>query len=1096
MLKIFRKISEKKRSGIKVRGKMSLLIRMTPFGILLLTFFLYTKQISRAPSFSFKRSNASPLSSYISKRNPASLLGLNVVIPEGEIAFLDESTNLDSLTVLGELHCDEETAEDIVELRVQKLMVQGLFQCGTPTNPYDKKLIISLKPDADINPKNSPIYRSIMAMGTGVISLHGNRSKAGWKKLAQTAMPGDNYIVIQSPLIIAEQPKKFLASAKSGVYNGSYRRNKSMVFKTERGALSLAGSRAKNIVAIQNPWKVGDRIAIGPTGYDYSEGEDFIITSIDSSNPYKLFLDHPIEHMHWGEREYFQTSSGGNYALDERAEVANLTRSIVIKADEASGEIDETDSPDGQLGGHFMVHSGAQAYIDSVEFYKLGQAGIMGRYPFHWHIAGDVSGQYIKNSSIHHSYQRCITIHRTHKALVRNNVCYDFKGHGYFLEDGDEVENEIIKNLAIMAKPPSPSKVLLFSDNVSELGTGSGRFPAVSSFWITHPFNTVKHNVASGSVGAGFWMSFVKEVKDGNTVVATPRTSLTKEFNYNTAHGTKVGFTWDGSQDGGSANNPNNPADKKINSSHYYPPEVPVFKGLKAYKSTWTGIYFRGQSAVFKNAVTADNGWSYWVSYNQIVRDSIMIGKTSNYSDEMRDFYFANASQSRYRRNGMVMYDGPFEIHNTEFLNFSTQTESYSFPNGQTYNSTVVPFTSTGGTNKYTNLVSGLSFSPEPIHRIHVESRDENPRSTQMLGTGSIRDLDGTFTNDGPGVVVAGRSLGITPSSGCEDGGEKFYNYKLCPEDYTEGAFYFMTWGTSQLSPWITPFNVRRSDNVYNYDQIEWGNYWNKPNNLFNTEKTGNYLYELMPYKQYAYHKEKNASPRVEFNHEFEEGESPIVKFHAYGNNCRLDDSEAQFDDYPELKPIEVQSLSELQSTEEHAYYTDGEDFYVRLANTIPLSRITDDPLVMGTGYYSKRRLKIVCDNEYLEKRIKGKITSVSYGETETEVKGWACNYTSTSKIRVNIYAKSNSESILLAGNVWSDVQSLPETAFDCGYANATKRDFNFSFPNNDISEYSQHRFHVEGLSNSGGEDEFITGSGWYRVTKPVYELPQDVKKN
>ena len=50
----------------------------------------------------------------------------------------------------------------------------------------------------------------------------------------------------------------------------------------------------------------------------------------------------------------------------------------------------------------------------------MGQATRIARYPLHWHLAGDVSGSgsYLRNNSIHESYQRCVTLHGTWGALV------------------------------------------------------------------------------------------------------------------------------------------------------------------------------------------------------------------------------------------------------------------------------------------------------------------------------------------------------------------------------------------------------------------------------------------------------------------------------------------------------------------------------------------------------------------------------------------------------------------------------------------------------------------------------------------------------
>lgn len=670
-------------------------------------------------------------------RMPASLSntkGLSVVINAGEVVYLDESINIDTLTINGELHCDEENADSLVELRVKTIHVNGVLQCGTSSNPYNKKLIISLK-DSEINPKKDPGYRGIIIHDGGRMTMHGDSSKAGWTRLAQTARPGDNSVeIVNKYQIIVDQ--------------------------TEISRIS------KPIFTRSHGYRIGDQIVIAPMGFNYAEAESFIITDINRSEPNRLYLDKPITFTHWGQKQYFQKADGKSVSLDESAEVANLSRSILIRADEQEFTIPEGEGATDQRGGHIMVHPGGKAYIDSIELYKMGQAGVLGRYPFHWHHVGNAPGQYVKNSSIHHSFQRCITIHRTHKTTLHNNVCYNFKGHGYFLEDGSEIENQITNNLAIMARAPSACKILLASDDIAH-SEAQGRFPAVSGMWISNPNNYVKNNIVAGSVGTGIWMSYEKEVKDtdGN-VVARPLYTATDTFNYNSAHSCQTGITWDGARGWANANNPNNPNDKKITSAHYKPPVVPIFKGLRAYKNRLTGIYFRGNTAIYDGALVADNGWGFWVAYNQIIRNSIFIGETNNKSPEIDLFYYNHIRSGRYRKTGVVLYDGPFEVHNSHFLNYSTSARTYVRSNGQTVNSTIVPFTTTGGSNKFTNLVSGLSFNPDPIYRVHVEDSNENSEARQLLANGVIRDLDGSLTGTGlNSVVTATRSLGVRSQS-------------------------------------------------------------------------------------------------------------------------------------------------------------------------------------------------------------------------------------------------------------------------------------------------------------------------------------------
>lgn len=1027
----------------------------------LATFALFYLNVSLRPQYeiTYNRAAALPLRTITqlsltqNRRVPTSCdptqRGINVVIEEGEVAYLDQSTNIDTLTIKGELHCDSALAQNMVELKVKTIIVKGIFQCGTTANPYNKKLIISLK-DSGLDPKVHHGHRGIIVEQGGKINLNGTRTKAGWFKINQTLQAGSQTLQVD------------------------YGRAAEL---TQAAQLRSAHPFLPTV-----PWSVGDQIVVGPTGYAFFEAEKFTITAINGN---QLTLDHPAVFTHWGENQIINSRVLGNFYLDERAEVANLTRNILIRGDESLGPILEDTSVPAQIGGHMMVHYGGQAYLDSIELYKMGQAGIMGRYPFHWHWAADVNGQFIKNSSIHHSFQRCVTVHRTHRALVQNNVCYNFKGHGYFLEDGNEINNKIVGNLAMKATAPSYNKRLLASDNIND-SESQGRFPSVSGFWISNPKNTVKYNVVSGSIGTGFWMSFEDEVKDTNgNIVATPLKEITTEFNYNTAHAAKVGITWDGAPGWENANNPNNPNDLKITSAHYEPPNVPVFIGNKAYKNYQTGIYFRGNSVVFKNSVVADNGWGFWVSYNSIIRDSVFIGKTDNTSPDIDYNYYQNFNdRGRQRKTGIVLYDGPFEIHHSDFIDYSTASETYNI-DGQDKITTVIPFTSTGGTNKFVNITSDLYFHPEPIHRIHNYSETEHPGSRFLLGNAAIRDLDGTLSGTGPSMIIGKRSLGITNYSGCTSGGTSHQQYKICPQGYTEGSFNFMRWNSLE-GAWATPFVVRRSDGALTYEKSEWSGFPFANNNTFAIVPNQSFSYELLPYHQYETDRANNDSPTLDANFEYSITNSPVVKIVAYGNNCKLEDG-----------AIQVNSLAALKLQTATSYYSQGKDFYVRLIAKNKWSPITTNPSVIANAYTTMpTRYLMKCDNGYLAKEVLGNIDNVTKNATTTTITGWACNYTHATSITVKLYAygppiiaRSNNIPGPLAINNFtylkegtSNIASDPKVAFNCGKLSSAGRGFSFTIPNADLARFTNHKFYVKAMSNTGGADQYITNSGKFYV--------------
>ena len=90
--------------------------------------------------------NSSPtrisLKKYLeNNRTPASAKGLDVTIAAGDSVSITESTNINHLVIHGELHCDEENADNEIILRAKSISVMGLLKCGSLTNTYDKKFI-------------------------------------------------------------------------------------------------------------------------------------------------------------------------------------------------------------------------------------------------------------------------------------------------------------------------------------------------------------------------------------------------------------------------------------------------------------------------------------------------------------------------------------------------------------------------------------------------------------------------------------------------------------------------------------------------------------------------------------------------------------------------------------------------------------------------------------------------------------------------------------------------------------------------------------------------------------------------------------------
>ncbi len=144
-------------------------------------------------------------------------------------------------------------------------------------------------------------------------------------------------------------------------------------------------------------------------------------------------LDKPLDFDHRAEGDY-------------RAEVANLTRNVIV----------ESANPDG-VRGHTMFHKNSAGSISYAEFRHLGKEGVLGKYSLHFHLLGDsMQGASVIGASIWDSKNRWITIHGTSDLVVRDCVGYKSVGHGFFLEDGTETRNLFDHNLAVMALRASP----------------------------------------------------------------------------------------------------------------------------------------------------------------------------------------------------------------------------------------------------------------------------------------------------------------------------------------------------------------------------------------------------------------------------------------------------------------------------------------------------------------------------------------------------------------------------------------------------------------------------------------------------------------
>ena len=305
--------------------------------------------------------------------------------------------------------------------------------------------------------------------------------------------------------------------------------------------------------AVEKDWEQFDHIVVTTTDYLPAHSEELIIsapptasgndTSISFTNADGVTTG--VKYPHNG-NTYDLSCVASRVGLETktaetRAAVALLTRSIriVSEGDTATANSFPPAPTDGSVGyyygGHTIVRQGFKSYqVQGVEFYQLGQGGAMMHYPVHFHMdrrtpqpanASDPPVTFVKDSSIHDSMTRWITIHATQGVTLARNVGYMSIGHGYYLEDGTETRNRLYSNIGILARaavndtqnPRLVPGILTAKTPASPVGNpdaiGVDNFPYYSDsnnpavFWITNGWNDFEYNAAFGAqtCGACYW---------------------------------------------------------------------------------------------------------------------------------------------------------------------------------------------------------------------------------------------------------------------------------------------------------------------------------------------------------------------------------------------------------------------------------------------------------------------------------------------------------------------------------------------------------------------------------------------------------------
>jgi hypothetical protein len=517
--------------------------------------------------------------------------GQAVTIPANKHIILDEDTpDLAGLTINGTLEFDRKN----VNLTADWIMVMGSMHIGSAALPFVQQAVITL------NATN--INEDVMGMGTrglvvmgGNLEMHGTPPTKTWTKI---------------------------------------------------NAHTPAGSTNLSLLETVN-WKVNDQIVVAPTDYlGTGATQKVAINAITGSN---ITTSTGMNAQRWGLLQYATTTGmsltsgpvpttvvlGTPTILDERAEVGNLTRNIVVQSP------NDVLWQNSKFGCHIMImRQGTTkgiAHINGIEVRRAGQNGKIGRYPFHWHMLSydgattltDATGQYIRNSAIHDSAQRGIVIHGTNGVEVSKNVLFDIRGHGIFTEDASERRNVIDGNLVLNVRNPiTPLKV-----HESGIQFGS------AGFWISNPDNTITNNTVADCTAMGYWFAFTTQAW-GLSIAVPMNPSRMKfgVFDGNTSHSNSSGIHFD---DVESDNLGNTTGFKYVSTSDGLDPEWPYPNRLRhilskytTYKNAGQGIWNRAAVPDNDQVVSADNCNSFFSGAGDdgLIKRSLIVGNSLNYN--------------------------------------------------------------------------------------------------------------------------------------------------------------------------------------------------------------------------------------------------------------------------------------------------------------------------------------------------------------------------------------------------------------------------------------------------------------------------------
>jgi hypothetical protein len=695
-----------------------------------------------------------------------------VDIPPGTCILLDtDPPALGGLTVRGTLRFADTGPRALSADWIHVL--GGALEIGEADQPFQNDAVITLTHDVTTHQVMPNMGTRALLVTNGRLSLHGRRPATPWTKLNQHAANGATALTVLQPV---------------------------------------------------PDWSANDEIVVAPTDFYGIVQTDLRTLAGTANGGTTLQLTAGLSAARWGRLQYpsaaglAETPAGhvppaapAPTAIDQRAEVGNLTRGIVIQgADDGPWQLQG-------FGAHVMVMGlSSQVVVDGVHLRRVGQRGISGRYPFHWHMLsyvggdpiGDATGHVLRNSVISQSMNRCVTIHGTNGVQVANNICHDIRGHAIFLEDAVERRNLIEGNLVLHVRGPGAGNVFLAHDAPNATGRGGP-----SGMWITHPDNVVRHNAVADIEGNGYWLAFPAAAighpdsrKPAPQVTIRPQHTPFGTFDDNVAHSVNLaGVMFDDppvttAPHGAVQGLLYQPTANQQPAGEGNPVQPFALRRITTYKNR-EGIWNRVNGASYEEWVSADNTSKFFIGSTALshIRRSLIVGTSLNNANTWQTLLISNSNAHAAFRgvraveppSAFASYHGGVAMHHNTIINFPFVTAAeLTLLNGPQFTASgSMPSGAFANDDYYLRPVErSLQMNQGNVRINAAGGRRSTPSQAHFAFAGAIVDHEGIVGTPGWNWVY---DTPFLTGNDCVDVQPAGLNGRSCPGQYY-GAEYFV----------------------------------------------------------------------------------------------------------------------------------------------------------------------------------------------------------------------------------------------------------------------------------------------------------------